>query len=84
MRWSEKTGLSIFATIASQKECINISGLRPKSAVDIVPIMFRRPLDAHQLSFALGEALAHLNKLWLDGSLQRERGADGIYRFRVN
>ncbi|HEY1043230.1 MAG TPA: MBL fold metallo-hydrolase [Telluria sp.] len=56
----------------------------PKSAVDIVPIMFRRPLDAHQLSFALGEALAHLNKLWLDGSLRRERGQDGIYRFTVN
>jgi glyoxylase-like metal-dependent hydrolase (beta-lactamase superfamily II) len=56
----------------------------PRSAVDIVPIMFRRPLDAHQLSFALGEALAHLNKLWLDGALRRERGADGVYRFTAN
>ena len=56
----------------------------PKSAVDIVPIMFRRPLDAHQLSFALGEALAHLHQLWLGGSLRRERGPDGIYRFSVN
>ncbi|HEU4853250.1 MAG TPA: MBL fold metallo-hydrolase [Telluria sp.] len=53
----------------------------PRSAVDIVPIMFRRPLDAHQLSFALGEALAHLHMLWLDGSLRREKCADGIYRF---
>ena len=55
----------------------------PRSAVDIVPIMFRRPLDAHQLSFALGEALAHLHKLWLDGNLRRSLGADGVYRFSL-
>lgn len=54
----------------------------PQSAADIVPVMFRRPLDAHQLSFALGEALAHLNKLWADGQLVRECGADRIFRFR--
>jgi glyoxylase-like metal-dependent hydrolase (beta-lactamase superfamily II) len=55
----------------------------PRSAVDIVPIMFRRQLDAHQLSFALGEALAHLHKLWNDGMLERVTGADGIIRFRL-
>ena len=55
----------------------------PRSAVDIVPLMFRRPLDAHQLGFALGEALAHLHKLWYDGALRRERGDDGIYRFHL-
>lgn len=55
----------------------------PLSAMDIVPIMFRRPLDAHQLSFALGEALAHLHKLWNDGVLKRVTGADGVYRFHV-
>ncbi len=53
----------------------------PQSAVDIVPIMFRRQLDAHQLSFALGEALAHLHKLWYDGILRRTKHADGIIRF---
>jgi glyoxylase-like metal-dependent hydrolase (beta-lactamase superfamily II) len=55
----------------------------PRSAVDIVPIMFRRQLDAHQLSFALGEALAHLHKLWKDGILSRVTGADGIVRFQL-
>lgn len=55
----------------------------PKSAVDIVPIMFRRQLDAHQLSFALGEALAHLHKLWNDGMLRRVTGVDGIIRFQL-
>ncbi|MCA1247706.1 MBL fold metallo-hydrolase [Massilia sp. MS-15] len=52
----------------------------PMSAVDIVPLMFRRQLDAHQLSFALGEALAHLHKLWHEGLLRRSRGADGVVR----
>ncbi|MES2151597.1 MAG: MBL fold metallo-hydrolase [Pseudomonadota bacterium] len=54
----------------------------PQSAMDIVPIMFRRPLDAHQLSFALGEALAHLHKLWTDGILRRVTGHDAIIRFQ--
>jgi glyoxylase-like metal-dependent hydrolase (beta-lactamase superfamily II) len=54
-----------------------------RSAADIVPLMFRRPLDAHQLSFALGEALAHLHKLWRDGIVRRECAADGIIRFRM-
>lgn len=54
----------------------------PRSAADIVPIMFRRALDAHQLTFAMGEALAHLHKLWMEGSLVRECGEDSILRFR--
>lgn len=55
--------------------------VQPMSAVDIVPLMFRRQLDAHQLSFALGEALAHLHKLWKDGILARVTGDDGTIRF---
>ncbi|KQV43026.1 MBL fold metallo-hydrolase [Duganella sp. Root336D2] len=54
---------------------------QPCSAAEIVPIMFRRPLDAHQLSFALGEALAHLHKLWRDGIVRRDTGNDGIIKF---
>jgi glyoxylase-like metal-dependent hydrolase (beta-lactamase superfamily II) len=53
----------------------------PQSALDIVPIMFRRPLDVHQLTFAIGEALAHLHKLWFDGVLRRDAGSDGVLRF---
>lgn len=55
----------------------------PKTAAEIVPIMFRRPLDAHQLSFALGEALAHLHKLWRDGVLRRTTDAHGLIRFQI-
>ncbi|MBU6492436.1 MBL fold metallo-hydrolase [Pandoraea sp.] len=54
---------------------------KPCSAADIVPVMFRRPLDMHQMTFALGEALAHLHALWLDGELARQRGDDGVWRF---
>lgn len=53
----------------------------PQSAASIVPVMFPRALDVHQLTFALGEALAHLHKLWFDGVLRREVSADGIIRF---
>jgi glyoxylase-like metal-dependent hydrolase (beta-lactamase superfamily II) len=54
---------------------------QPLSAADIVPIMFKRPLDVHQLTFALGEALAHLHKLWADGIVRRINSPDGIVRF---
>ncbi|MFX5684515.1 hypothetical protein ABTE42_20530, partial [Acinetobacter baumannii] len=43
----------------------------PQTGVDILPVMFKRPLDTHQLSFALGEAVAHLHKLWYDGAVKR-------------
>ena len=44
---------------------------RPVSAWDVVPLLFRRELDVHQRSFAMGEAIAHLNLLWHDGRLRR-------------
>jgi glyoxylase-like metal-dependent hydrolase (beta-lactamase superfamily II) len=53
----------------------------PRSAVDIVPLMFRRQLDAHQLSFAVGEALAHLHMLWYAGILKRVTVQDSPIRF---
>jgi len=55
---------------------------RPCSAADIVPIMFRRELDAHQLTFAMGEALAHLHALYYEGALVRgPKQADQVIRF---
>jgi len=53
----------------------------PQSAADIVPIMFRRELDMHQLTFAMGEALAHLHRLWYAGELRRVQDDDGVWRF---
>jgi glyoxylase-like metal-dependent hydrolase (beta-lactamase superfamily II) len=53
----------------------------PRTADEMLPVLFRRPLDQHQVGFAFGEALAHLHHLWHRGLLRRERGADGVYRF---
>ena len=53
----------------------------PKTAVELLPVLFRRPLDQHQMGFALGEALAHLNYLMYRGALERIPGADGVNRF---
>jgi glyoxylase-like metal-dependent hydrolase (beta-lactamase superfamily II) len=55
----------------------------PRSAVDIVPLMFRRQLDAHQLSFAVGEALAHLHMLWYAGILKRVTVQNHPIRFEL-
>jgi glyoxylase-like metal-dependent hydrolase (beta-lactamase superfamily II) len=53
----------------------------PQSAADMLPVLFKRPLDLHQTTFAMGESIAHLHALWMRGQLRRERGADGVYRF---
>lgn len=53
------------------------------SAFDVLPIMFKRKLDAHQMTFAMGEALAHLHWLWFEGRLQRIWDANGVHRFQL-
>jgi hypothetical protein len=53
------------------------------SGADIVPIMFKRALDLHQMTFAMGEAVAHLHALWFAGKLTRAMDAAGVYRFKA-
>jgi glyoxylase-like metal-dependent hydrolase (beta-lactamase superfamily II) len=55
----------------------------PKSAADVLPVLFKRKLDLHQTTFAMGESVAHLHALWFAGKLRRQRGEDGIYRFSL-
>ena len=55
---------------------------KPQTARDLIPILFRRELDQHQLGFAIGEALAHANYLVTDGRLIKQRDPDGIIRYR--
>ena len=52
----------------------------PQTAASIVPVLFKRQLDLHQMTFALGEALAHLHALWYEGKLERREEAS-VYRF---
>ncbi len=35
----------------------------PRTVADLVPILFPRPLDPHQMTFAFTETLAHVNRL---------------------
>ncbi|WP_343630043.1 MBL fold metallo-hydrolase [Roseateles sp.] len=62
-------------------EVVDACTAKPCHAAELLPMMFRRPLDLHQTTFAMGEAVAHLNRLWLAGTLTRTLDADGVYRF---
>ncbi|HEX9812743.1 MAG TPA: MBL fold metallo-hydrolase [Burkholderiales bacterium] len=52
----------------------------PRSAPELLPYLFKREFDAHQLSFAMGETIAHLNYLMHSKRLQRIDETDR-YRF---
>lgn len=54
---------------------------RALTAADTLPILFKRALDLHQLTFAMGEAIAHLNYLWLAGKLRRDLDSEGTHWF---
>ena len=55
----------------------------PCSAADLLPVMFRRQLDLHQTTFAMGESIAHVHALQTAGRLAPEPGADGVLRWRA-
>ena len=55
---------------------------RPHSALEALPVLFKRTLNPQQMTFAMGEAVAHLNALWHRGELRRELDTTkGCYRF---
>ena len=64
-------------------EVMELCGRQAACAADVLPVMFKRPLDLHQKTFAMGEAVAHLHALWYQGKLSRALGEDGVYRFRT-
>jgi glyoxylase-like metal-dependent hydrolase (beta-lactamase superfamily II) len=51
------------------------------SGADAIAVLFKRELDLHQTTFAMGESVAHLHRLWFGGLVRRERDAEGIWRF---
>ncbi len=53
----------------------------PVSAAELIPHLFRRKLDAHQMVFAMGECLSHLVYLAARGELVRRRGGDGPWLY---
>jgi glyoxylase-like metal-dependent hydrolase (beta-lactamase superfamily II) len=53
----------------------------PRCAGDLLTTLFPRPLDTHQVMFAMGEAIAHLNHLERKREVCRSVDSDGIVRF---
>lgn len=53
----------------------------PHSAGELLETLFSRPLDAHQVMFAMGEAIAHLNQLMHRGLAYRRIDEHGLIRF---
>ncbi len=56
---------------------------RPCHAADLLPVLFKRKLDLHQTTFAMGESVAHLHALWHAGKLVRRADSAGVWRFSV-
>jgi len=54
---------------------------RPLAAADLLETLFRRKLDTHQTTFAMGEAVAHLHFLLHAGRIVRVLGDDGVVRY---
>jgi len=55
----------------------------PYSAAELLQTLFARELDAHQLMFAMGEAIAHLNHLWQRGALRRIEESAAPLRYQI-
>jgi len=54
----------------------------PRSAAELLTTLFPRELDTHQVMFAMGEAIAHLNRLECAGRLVRADGTDDVIRYQ--
>ena len=54
----------------------------PATTVEVMSKLFRRKFDIHQLGFALGETMAHVNYLLAQGQLEvaGQRGAARLYQ----
>jgi hypothetical protein len=49
----------------------------------LVPVVFHKyELDVHQMGFAAGELIAHVNYMLVEGRLTSEM-TDGVLRFRT-
>ena len=55
----------------------------PQTSKELVPVVFHKHvLDVHQMGFAAGELIAHVNYMLVEGRLTSEV-SDGVLRFRT-
>ncbi len=55
----------------------------PRTAAELLPVLFKRQMDSHQTGFAFGETLAHINAMRARGEVVQARGEDGVFRVRT-
>ncbi len=66
-----------------EKRCAAISVAcksEPKSASELLPVLFHRALNPHEMSFAFSEVLAHMNYMLTKGMLMWAQPLNGIKR----
>ena len=51
---------------------------KPRTAVEIFPVLYKRRIKETEFLLALGEAVGHLNYLWLVGQISRNVGENGV------
>lgn len=64
--------------IALEEACVDADS----TAIELLPVLFKRELDDTQIGLALGECVAHLNYLVARGQLARRVDEEGRYRYR--
>ena len=66
-----------------EERCRTIAGAlgEPRSAAELLQVVFQRELDPLQLMLAMNEAVAHLEYMTDRGELERLAGDDGITRY---
>ena len=64
--------------VALEEACL----VEAPTAMELLPVLFDRKLDASQVGLAVGECVAHLNYLVHRGQLERAEDEQGRYRYR--
>ena len=66
-----------------QLQSLRAACVEPRTAHELLPVMFGGALKGFHRLLALGEAVAHLNYLWTGGEFCRVRDGEGVFRFRI-
>lgn len=64
-------------------EAVEEACLEPKTAVQMLPVLFSREIELTQMNLALGEAVAHLNYLTHSGRIERSTDEHGVHWYRT-
>ena len=64
--------------LALEEACVEQS----KTAVELLPVLFKRKLTRFELGLAIGECIAHLNYLVYRGQMTRMKDEDGRFQYR--